>query len=291
MILHDALNLKYLEPQNRPLYQSKIEAVYLEFEKQIKWCPANGCKYGAKVVTNTSTQVIPCLCGFTYCYTCGLEDHRPCKCASAAQLQNKLKTNVDKKVKTKEYLLSKDEEYEDLACDCFEPESNFAKKYLETTQFGYYNETDELLDAQDLLDYRFYVPASDLYQGGNELSSEKVNEQQLLLYIHQKILNCDTALRKLNSYDSLNQTYRKSIEILKESLKRLKWLYACEYDLQDDSNDAQRHYYQQIQQLLSVKTSDLQRTLEQVQRLSGDEELVRRKNYEITTLEEQCRSV
>lgn len=52
---------------------------YIERNKQAKWCPAPGCN-AAAIVRDEDYKEIQCLCGFSWCFVCGKEVHRPLTC-------------------------------------------------------------------------------------------------------------------------------------------------------------------------------------------------------------------
>lgn len=46
---------------------------------EIKWCPSSGCDACVKC-DSKSNKEIDCICGYTFCFKCGKEGHRPCQC-------------------------------------------------------------------------------------------------------------------------------------------------------------------------------------------------------------------
>jgi hypothetical protein len=61
----------------------------------VKWCPAPGCLFAAECGATTAVSADPldiaCMCGYSFCWNCNHEAHRPvdcdtvCKCARPPQ--------------------------------------------------------------------------------------------------------------------------------------------------------------------------------------------------------------
>ncbi|EOA23053.1 hypothetical protein CARUB_v10003823mg [Capsella rubella] len=70
----------------KDMYEGYLMKSFVEGHKAtIKWCPESGCQYA--IVLQEDTEVdfgVVCLCGHTFCWTCGLESHRPVTCKKAS---------------------------------------------------------------------------------------------------------------------------------------------------------------------------------------------------------------
>lgn len=76
---------KLTEPV-KDLYESYMIESFVECHKAtIKWCPASGCEYAIEVQEDIEDDLgVVCLCGYTFCWTCRLESHRPVNCKKAS---------------------------------------------------------------------------------------------------------------------------------------------------------------------------------------------------------------
>lgn len=56
---------------------------FTDDNQSVQWCPAQSCKYGAMKVDLAHNNVVDCLCGHSFCFKCGREQHRPVDCEMA----------------------------------------------------------------------------------------------------------------------------------------------------------------------------------------------------------------
>ncbi|CAD5331200.1 unnamed protein product [Arabidopsis thaliana] len=72
----------------KEMYENYILESFMECHKAtIKWCPASGCEYAVELQEDGNEDnviSVVCLCGHTFCWTCGLESHRPVSCKKAS---------------------------------------------------------------------------------------------------------------------------------------------------------------------------------------------------------------
>mmetsp|Transcript_3894 Transcript_3894/g.6151 ORF Transcript_3894/g.6151 Transcript_3894/m.6151 type:complete len:219 (-) Transcript_3894:843-1499(-) len=71
------------------IYYDDIRNSVVDSVRDLKWCPAPGCDKVIKSVS-ASTKAIRCVCGFSWCFACSSEDHRPCSCEDWKLWVNKL---------------------------------------------------------------------------------------------------------------------------------------------------------------------------------------------------------
>lgn len=70
---------------------------FVENNKNIQWCPANGCEYAIQldVYANTSSDVT-CLCSHNFCWMCKDEAHRPMGCDIVAKWNEKTSNSEER---------------------------------------------------------------------------------------------------------------------------------------------------------------------------------------------------
>ncbi|XP_010452891.1 PREDICTED: probable E3 ubiquitin-protein ligase ARI16 [Camelina sativa] len=71
----------------KEMYEGWLLESFMECHKAtIQWCPASDCKYAILLEDDTDEVDfgVVCLCGHTFCWTCGLESHRPVDCKKAS---------------------------------------------------------------------------------------------------------------------------------------------------------------------------------------------------------------
>jgi ariadne-1 len=76
-----------------PLYEKYKRFIfnsYVDNQKDVKWCPNSGCTNAAFYPKRKAREII-CKCGYSWCFGCGNETHRPLSCDLLTQWINKLK--------------------------------------------------------------------------------------------------------------------------------------------------------------------------------------------------------
>ena len=70
---------KYLPEELKNVYIKHVCKSYTDENKEMRWCPAPGCKF---LAFNESLAKIDitCQCGFIFCFGCSDESHLPCDC-------------------------------------------------------------------------------------------------------------------------------------------------------------------------------------------------------------------
>lgn len=60
-------------------YEMYVKNSFVNNRKNAKWCPSPGCKYGVEALRKINKE-INCKCGYSWCFTCGEESHKPISC-------------------------------------------------------------------------------------------------------------------------------------------------------------------------------------------------------------------
>jgi ariadne-1 len=82
LIIPESLTLRLLEKNSKedlPTYKKCIQKNFTDLNSNIKWCPNQGCNACVRCDT-ASNKEINCICGYTFCFKCQKEGHRPCPC-------------------------------------------------------------------------------------------------------------------------------------------------------------------------------------------------------------------
>jgi ariadne-1 len=55
---------------------------FTDDNKNVKWCPyTKECEYAAERINDTNlSSIVDCICGNSFCFRCGEEQHRPADC-------------------------------------------------------------------------------------------------------------------------------------------------------------------------------------------------------------------
>jgi len=61
---------------------------FVDFNTNVKWCPAPECQYAVEYPKLKARNII-CKCGYTWCFSCGQEAHRPLSCENLAKWKMK----------------------------------------------------------------------------------------------------------------------------------------------------------------------------------------------------------
>jgi ariadne-1 len=71
------------EEQAAKLHKFQLRS-FVDDNPQVKWCPAPGCVYAVQCGAATAASVDPfdiaCKCGYSFCWNCNHEAHRPVDC-------------------------------------------------------------------------------------------------------------------------------------------------------------------------------------------------------------------
>lgn len=69
----------YIDDSGSKNYKKVRIDDFIFLNKQYRWCPFPGCT-NASEYPNLGVKEIKCTCGYTYCFACGEEAHRPSTC-------------------------------------------------------------------------------------------------------------------------------------------------------------------------------------------------------------------
>lgn len=79
-IVYESILKKYIKvPQLQDKLNKAIIRNFTSANMYIRVCPNPKCGICVKTIHNSSTD-IKCLCGYTFCFKCCYEGHRPCEC-------------------------------------------------------------------------------------------------------------------------------------------------------------------------------------------------------------------
>jgi ariadne-1 len=67
---------------------------YVSSDADLAWCPAPGCPFAA-ATTGQYVRGIRCRCRRCYCFSCGLDDHRPVECKDASDWMNRMQNESE----------------------------------------------------------------------------------------------------------------------------------------------------------------------------------------------------
>ena len=67
---------------------------YIDRGQNVKWCPRPGCEYACEYPKNRARDVV-CVCGYSWCFKCGLEAHSPLDCETVAKWNAKNSSTDD----------------------------------------------------------------------------------------------------------------------------------------------------------------------------------------------------
>lgn len=56
-----------------------IQKNFTDYNNDVKWCPSPGCDAAVRCESKSNKE-IDCVCGYTFCFKCTKEGHRPCQC-------------------------------------------------------------------------------------------------------------------------------------------------------------------------------------------------------------------
>ena len=71
-------------------YRKFIFNSFVDNQRDVKWCPATGCTNAAVYPKRQAREII-CKCGYSWCFACANETHRPLSCELLAKWNCKLK--------------------------------------------------------------------------------------------------------------------------------------------------------------------------------------------------------
>lgn len=78
-----------LDPKSLTKYKKFIMNSFVDNRTDVKWCPSPNCT-NAVIYPKKRAKEISCLCGYSWCFACGKETHRPLTCDLFAQWNQKL---------------------------------------------------------------------------------------------------------------------------------------------------------------------------------------------------------
>lgn len=79
---------KYLKGDDQKTYQKWFCKSYTDDNKNVRWCPYQGCDYCVEYKEYGISDV-QCKCGNSFCFKCGQESHRPCSCENTRTWKTK----------------------------------------------------------------------------------------------------------------------------------------------------------------------------------------------------------
>ncbi|KAI9026581.1 RING finger protein [Phycomyces nitens] len=86
MSIVDIENIKALVPNTvYEKHRRYLNQMFVQDQASMRWCPAIDCEYAVEcnIPSTSLLSVVPtvkCLCGFDFCFGCGLADHQPAMC-------------------------------------------------------------------------------------------------------------------------------------------------------------------------------------------------------------------
>ncbi|XP_031626531.1 potential E3 ubiquitin-protein ligase ariadne-1-like [Contarinia nasturtii] len=83
IVVDDLTIIKFLTTDKaKQMYQHLMATSFVEYNRNLKWCPSPGCTYAIKVnQILTHQQNCTCKCGHSFCFSCGDASHDPIPCA------------------------------------------------------------------------------------------------------------------------------------------------------------------------------------------------------------------
>ena len=82
LIVPEHIMLSYIDPNNQEkmdIFRKGLFKNFTDNNKDIKWCPTPNCGICIRCVSHSEKEII-CECKGIFCFGCGNEGHRPCKC-------------------------------------------------------------------------------------------------------------------------------------------------------------------------------------------------------------------
>jgi ariadne-1 len=74
-------------------YKMFILRSYVDGRTDVKWCPAPGCSCAAISGPSRNKKEIVCSCGYSWCFGCGKESHRPLSCELLSKWNQRMKAD------------------------------------------------------------------------------------------------------------------------------------------------------------------------------------------------------
>uniref|UniRef100_A0A7I4CMB5 RBR-type E3 ubiquitin transferase n=1 Tax=Physcomitrium patens TaxID=3218 RepID=A0A7I4CMB5_PHYPA len=72
--------LGLVSKEDQQKYMRYLLRSYVEDNRKVKWCPAPGCEYAVEYQAGVGSYDLVCKCGFSFCWNCREEAHRPVDC-------------------------------------------------------------------------------------------------------------------------------------------------------------------------------------------------------------------
>ena len=79
-------------PPSFEKYKRFLLNSFVDNQRDVKWCPASGCTNAAVYPKRKAREII-CSCGYSWCFACANETHRPLSCELLAKWNFKLKSD------------------------------------------------------------------------------------------------------------------------------------------------------------------------------------------------------
>jgi len=77
--------MKNLDAKKRAKFEEWQAAAFVKQTQYIKWCPRAGCDRAVEYRGKQGMKKVTCMCGYSFCFGCGSEDHEPCPCDNARE--------------------------------------------------------------------------------------------------------------------------------------------------------------------------------------------------------------
>jgi ariadne-1 len=81
LIIPESIFIKLLKEDKTNYQNFKVgmHKNFTDYNSDVKWCPNKGCDACVRCQSKSNKE-IDCICGYTFCFKCIKEGHRPCSC-------------------------------------------------------------------------------------------------------------------------------------------------------------------------------------------------------------------
>jgi ariadne-1 len=98
LIVPESIFKKFLkDEESLENLKTGIRKNFTDYNSDVKWCPSPGCDAAVRCESKLNKE-IDCICGFTFCFKCTKEGHRPCQC-DMIQTWDKKNTSESENIK------------------------------------------------------------------------------------------------------------------------------------------------------------------------------------------------
>lgn len=247
---------RWLPSDQRPLYAKWMRKAFIDKNKQLCWCPANGCELVVEYVRDDPTREIQCKCGHCFCFKCGLDAHLPVPCDLARRflsldssdaLTAKLIASISKPCPKCQVPIQKNEACIHMTCGvckhgfcwlCKEPWASHGGSYYACTKYNEQKEMGILSDEQqriisntkELQKYNLYRESYNKHRKSVEANTKFITRME-----NSKAIDADKAKFLIDAGMMLVAGHRL-----------LQWSYCLSYFLKE-SKEKKLYLYQQEQ--------------------------------------------